>query len=72
VAPSTAHQVTLDLVPDSSASTFTMEPPGFHLHVWSKEAGLVTHGVTIGTFDGPFPFILDAEYPGHMAAPKAA
>ena len=72
VAPSTAHQVTLDLVPDGSASTFTMEPPGFHLHVWSKEAGLVTHGVTIGRFDGPFPFILDAEYPGHLAAPKAA
>jgi Icc protein len=72
VAPSTAHQVTLDLVPDGSPSSFTMEPPGFHLHVWSKEAGLVTHGVTIGKFDGPFPFILDAEYPGHMAAPKAA
>jgi hypothetical protein len=33
---------------------------------------LVTHGVTIGRFDGPFPFILDAEYPGHLAAPKAA
>ncbi|MPZ36081.1 MAG: phosphodiesterase [Rhodospirillales bacterium] len=72
VAPSTAHQVTLDLVPDGSAASFTMEPPGFHLHVWSKEAGLVTHGVTIGKFDGPFPFILDAEYPGHMVAPKAA
>ena len=72
VAPSTAHQVTLDLVPDGSASTFTMEPPGFHLHVWSKQAGLVTHGVTIGRFDGPFPFILDAEYPGQMAPPKAA
>ncbi len=46
VAPSTAHQVTLDL--------------------------LVTHGITVGTYDGPFLFILDAEYPGHTAAPKAA
>ena len=72
VAPSTAHQVTLDLVPDDSPATYTLEPPGFHLHVWSKEAGLVTHGVTIGRYDGPFPFILDAEYPGHTAAPKAA
>src|SRR5215813_4630989 len=44
VAPSTAHQVTLDLVADNSPSTFTMEPPGFHLHLWSPEAGLVTHG----------------------------
>lgn len=72
VAPSTAHQVTLDLVPDGSASTFTMEPPGFHLHVWSKETGLVTHGVNIGRFDGPFPFILDADYPGHSAKAEAA
>jgi 3',5'-cyclic AMP phosphodiesterase CpdA len=72
VAPSTAHQVTLDLVPDGSPSSFTMEPPGFHLHVWTKETGLVTHGVNIGQFDGPFPFILDAEYPGHTAPPKAA
>lgn len=72
VAPSTAHQVTLDLVPDGSASTFTMEPPGFHLHVWSKDAGLVTHGVNIGRFDGPYPFILDADYPGHMAKDEAA
>ncbi len=64
VAPSTAHQVTLDLVPDGSPSTFTLEPPGFHLHVWSKEAGLVTHGVAIGRFAGPFPFVLDADYPG--------
>jgi 3',5'-cyclic AMP phosphodiesterase CpdA len=72
VAPSTAHQVTLDLAPDSGSSSFTMEPPGFHLHTWSKDTGLVTHGVTIGTYDGPFPFILDAEYPGQTAAPKAA
>ena len=39
VAPSTAHQVTLDLVADNSPATFVMEPPAFHLHVWSKDAG---------------------------------
>lgn len=70
VAPSTAHQVTLDLVPDGSPATFTMEPPGFHLHLWSAEAGLMTHGVVVGDFAGPFPFVLDADYPGHAA--KAA
>ena len=67
VAPSTAHQVTLDLVPDGSPATFTMEPPGFHLHQWSLEAGLVTHGVVVGDFAGPFPFVLDADYPGQAA-----
>ena len=41
-----------------------MKPPGFHLHLWSKEAGLVTHGVPIGKFEGPFPFVLEADYPG--------
>ena len=38
----------------------------------SKDAGLVTHGVNIGRFDGPYPFILDADYPGHMAKDEAA
>ena len=72
VAPSTAHQVTLDLVPDGSPSTFTMEPPGFHLHLWSLEAGLVTHGVAIGAYEGPFPFVLDADYPGRVTKAEAA
>jgi 3',5'-cyclic AMP phosphodiesterase CpdA len=72
VAPSTAHQVTLDLVPDNSSTTFMMEPPGLQLHLWSPEAGLVTHTVSIGTFAGPFPFLLDADYPGHTAKAEAA
>ena len=72
VAPSTAHQVTLDLVPDGGTSSFTMEPPGFHLHIWSKDTGLVTHGVNIGRFEGAYPFILDADYPGHTAKAEAA
>ena len=72
VAPSTAHQVTLDLIPDNSQTTFTMEPPGFHLHLWSKEAGLVTHAVPVGHFEGPIPIVLDADYPGHSANAEAA
>jgi 3',5'-cyclic AMP phosphodiesterase CpdA len=72
VAPSTAHQVTLDLVADNNPSTFTMEPPGFHLHLWTPEAGLVTHTMAIGHFEGPFPFVLDADYPGQPAKAHAA
>ncbi|WP_422001339.1 phosphodiesterase [Reyranella sp.] len=72
VAPSTAHQVTLDLVPDGSPATFMMEPPGFDLHVWSPQSGLVSHGVAIGRFEGPYPFVLDADYPGQAAKAEAA
>ena len=71
VAPSTAHQVTLDLVADDSPSTFTLEPPGFHLHLWSPEAGLVTHAVPIGHYAGPYPFVFDADYPGYTATSAA-
>ena len=64
--------MTLDLVPDGRPATFSMEPPGFHLHLWSLEAGLVTHAVQIGDYEGPFPFVLDADYPGHGTKAKAA
>jgi len=33
-----------------------MEPPGFQLHLWRDGAGLVSHTVAIGEFDGPYPF----------------
>jgi len=54
-APSTAHQVCLDLAPDA-ASRFTLEPPGFLVHAWSATAPLVTHQAAIGTYPGPYPF----------------
>jgi 3',5'-cyclic AMP phosphodiesterase CpdA len=64
VSPSTAHQVTLDLETHGNPASFTMEPPGFHLHLWTPQGELVTHAVNIGNFDGPHPFLLDADYPG--------
>ena len=67
VSPSTAHQVTLDLEAHGNPASFTMEPPGFHLHLWTPQDELVTHTVTIGAFDGPHPFVLDADYPGRAA-----
>jgi len=41
-APSTAHQIRLNLVPDARIS-FISEPPGYQLHLWQTETGLVTH-----------------------------
>jgi Icc protein len=54
VAPSAAHQLTLDLRP-SQPATFTLEPPGFLLHRFDAGA-LVTHVATLGEYEGPFPF----------------
>jgi len=64
VAPSTAHQVMLDLV-DEQAARIMMEPPAYHLHLWSPESGLVTHMAYVGPFNGPYDFTLDPDYPAY-------
>jgi len=66
VAPSTAHQVTLDLDP-VMPETFSMEPPSFLLHRWTPETGLATHHAYIESYPGPYPFLLDKAYPGVTA-----
>lgn len=63
VAPSTAHQVVFDLGAESP-SHFTMEPASFLVHQWSAGAGLVSHGVYVEKYPGPYPFVLDPDYPG--------
>jgi len=55
VAPSVAHQVTLDLKPDAEGSLI-MEPPAYLLHRWTPENGLVSHQAYVGTYPGPYPF----------------
>ena len=55
IAPSTAHQATLDLH-DKAPLSMMMEPPGLALHLWRPGTGLVTHVSYIGTYDGPSPF----------------
>jgi 3',5'-cyclic AMP phosphodiesterase CpdA len=52
-APSTAHQVRLNLVPEARIS-FIFEPAGYQLHLW-QNAGLVTHTVPLGEWGGPHP-----------------
>jgi 3',5'-cyclic AMP phosphodiesterase CpdA len=63
VAPSVTHQVTLDLTADGAA-TFHMEPAAYLLHSFRESAGFVTHMAYVERFPGPFPFVLDADYPG--------
>lgn len=53
-APSTAHQITLDLRIDGPA-TYTQEPPGFYIH--SVQNGqLVSHLLPVGDFGPVHPF----------------
>ncbi|MGY2048437.1 phosphodiesterase [Methylobacterium sp. JK268] len=67
VAPGVAHQVGLDLVPGRE-SGLVLEPPAFHLHRYAPETGLVSHMAYVERYPGPFPFVLDADYPGQGRA----
>jgi Icc protein len=55
IAPSTAHQATLDLH-EGTPHSLMMEPPGLALHLWKLGMGLVTYVSYIGTYKGPEPF----------------
>ncbi len=50
IGPGTAHQVKLTL--DEGRGPWNMEPPGFLLHRWTADHGLVTHQLSVGDF-GP-------------------
>lgn len=54
-APSTAHQIWLDLR-GGSRLAFVMEPPACHIHAWWPDTGLITHTSYIGDFGGPRSF----------------
>jgi 3',5'-cyclic-AMP phosphodiesterase len=58
ICPAPNHAVALDL-DGHLPSSFSIEPPAFHLHAWFPNDGfgsVVTHWVPIGDFDGPHPF----------------
>ncbi|NJM97508.1 MAG: phosphodiesterase [Phormidesmis sp. RL_2_1] len=54
--PSPVHQVSLDLSTPSQASTFTMEPPAYQIHLWNSDRGLVSHLQYVNAYEGPYPF----------------
>ena len=55
-APSTAHQIRLNLVADAQIS-FIFEPPGYQLHVWHHGSGLVTHTAVFSEWPGAAPSV---------------
>lgn len=58
LAPSTGHQVALDLTEDGPAM-FNFEPAAYFLHYHDAVAGLVTHMAYVEPFPGPFSFFAD-------------
>lgn len=62
IAPSVAHQVMFDLSEDWTVA-FAMEPPAFLVHSLFGD-GFVSHQVYVEDHPGPYPFVLDADYPG--------
>jgi 3',5'-cyclic AMP phosphodiesterase CpdA len=48
-APSTAHQVVLDVREDADLG-FTLEPPSYALHLWREGLGLVSHVAIVGDY----------------------
>jgi 3',5'-cyclic-AMP phosphodiesterase len=48
-APSTAHQLYLDVRQEATLG-WTLEPPGYALHLWREDVGLVSHVATVGDF----------------------
>ena len=58
-APSTAHQIRLDLR-SGAPLRFMFEPPGYQLHLWRDGAGLVSHTAVFGDWPGPYPLRAEA------------
>ena len=55
VAPSCAHQIALNTKPGAPPQ-FVMEPPGYRLHMYTPETGVVSHVAYVGKFAGPYNF----------------
>ena len=55
IAPSCAHQVALD-VRSGAPLKLVMEPPGYRLHAYTPDTGLVSHTAYVGKYQGPFLF----------------
>ncbi|WP_333824986.1 phosphodiesterase [Pinisolibacter sp.] len=62
VAPSVAHQVVLDLS-QYGPPAFVMEPAAYLVHAL-VDGAVVSHQAYVERHDGPYPFVLDADYPG--------
>lgn len=66
VAPAVVHQSELDLRPGAEGR-LVFEPSAYHLHLQLPEGGIATHTAYVERFPGPYPFLVDDDYPGRPA-----
>ena len=64
------HQTELNLA-GGRPDQMVLEPPAFHLHLHMADSGIATHTAYVERFPGPFPFLVDDDYPGHPPRPVA-
>jgi Icc protein len=69
VAPALVHQTELNLK-GGRPDQMVLEPPAYHLHLHLPDGGIATHTVYVERFPGPYPFLVDPDYPGY--APRTA
>jgi Icc protein len=62
VSPSVAHQVEFTISDDPGF--WNLEPAAFQVFTTTANDGIVAHTVYVEDFPGPFPFVLDPDYPG--------
>jgi 3',5'-cyclic AMP phosphodiesterase CpdA len=66
VSPAVVHQTELNLNPGIE-DQLVLEPPAFQLHLQLPDGGIASHTVYVDRFPGPYPFVVDADYPGYAA-----
>jgi 3',5'-cyclic AMP phosphodiesterase CpdA len=70
VAPAVVHQTELNLM-GGRPDQLVLEPPAYQLHLLLPDGGgIATHTAYVERFPGPYPFLVDDDYPGYPA--KAA
>ena len=70
VAPAVVHQTELNLKGDRP-DQLVLEPPAYQLHLHVPDGGIASHTVYVERFPGPFPFVVDDDYPGYPARTPA-
>ena len=70
VAPALVHQTELNLR-GGRPDQLVLEPPAYQLHLHLPDGGIATHMVYVERFPGPYPFMVDDDYPGSPAKADA-
>jgi Icc protein len=62
VAPSVAHQVAFEI--GDAPGMWNLEPAAYQVLATMPQGDIVAHTVYVENFPGPFPFLVDPDYPG--------